>query len=65
MKLNNYTKHVHLILLLLCGLQWAFSQAPVIQQVTPVATSVGRFQKFEIAITLTAGYSNPYDYDEI
>lgn len=61
----NYTKQIILLTLFLFGVQWAFSQAPAIQQVTPLNTLIGRFEKFEINIALTAGYINPYDYDDI
>ncbi|MEZ4825270.1 MAG: DUF5060 domain-containing protein [Bacteroidia bacterium] len=38
---------------------------PVINGVTPVATAVEQYEKFEAAIALTASYTNPYDYDQI
>lgn len=42
-----------------------FAQAPSNIIATPVAASVTRLDKFEINVTLTAGYTNPYDYDDI
>ena len=42
-----------------------FSQAPTIQLVTPESTTVGIYEKFEASVQLTAGYTNPYDYDDI
>lgn len=45
---------------------WIISaQAPVIQAVNPVATSVEQFGKFEASLDIRASWSNPYDYDEI
>jgi len=41
------------------------AQAPVIQSVTPVSTSIEKYTKFEATIELTAAYTNPYDYDQI
>lgn len=40
-------------------------QAPSNVVATPVSTSIGRYEKFETTITLVAGYSNPYDYDDL
>jgi Domain of unknown function (DUF5060)/Secretion system C-terminal sorting domain len=42
-----------------------FGQAPSNIIVTPVATTVSKFDKFEITVSLTAGYINPYDYADI
>jgi hypothetical protein len=44
---------------------FAAAQAPTIQSVTPQNISVGLYEKFEATIQLTAGYTNPYDYDDI
>ncbi len=41
------------------------AQSPTIQSVTPESTTVGRYEKFEATVQLTAGYTNPYDYDDI
>lgn len=38
---------------------------PVFNNVTAVSSTVGRFNKFELIIHLTAGFSNPYNYDDI
>lgn len=38
---------------------------PVINQVSPLNTTVGQYEKFEVAIDLSASYTNPYDYDQI
>ncbi len=38
---------------------------PVINQVSPLNTTVAQYEKFEVAIDLSASYSNPYDYDQI
>lgn len=43
----------------------AIAQAPVIQSVTPVATSIEKWDKFEAKIALNAAYTNPYNYEEI
>ncbi len=60
---------LHKPLLMLIGLL-AFTtlvnaQAPVINGITPNTTSPGKYEKFEVALNLTATYTNPYDYDEI
>ena len=41
------------------------AQIPVINSVTPVATTVERYGKFEATVDLQATYTNPYDYGEI
>ncbi|MFI5188644.1 MAG: DUF5060 domain-containing protein, partial [Chitinophagales bacterium] len=41
------------------------AQSPVINSVTPNTTTPAKFDKFELDINLTAGYTNPYDYDDI
>ena len=41
------------------------AQSPTIQGVTPESTTVGIFEKFQASVQLTAGYTNPYDYDDI
>ncbi|MEI9947383.1 MAG: T9SS type A sorting domain-containing protein [Chitinophagaceae bacterium] len=41
------------------------AQAPSNIVATPVSASVAKLDKFEINVTLTAGYVNPYDYDDI
>lgn len=43
----------------------ATAQAPVIQAVSPLSSTVERYGKFEVRLSMTAGFSNPYDYDEI
>jgi hypothetical protein len=52
-------------LLLWAGLMQMNAQAPVIQSVTPAATTVEQYGKFEVALDLSATFQNPYDYDEI
>jgi hypothetical protein len=44
---------------------WSPAQLPVINSVTPNSTSIGSYSKLELAVNLTANYTNPYDYDEI
>ncbi len=41
------------------------AQAPNIQAVTPLASVVEKYGKFEARIDLTAAYSNPYDYEDV
>lgn len=41
------------------------AQTPSITSVTPVATSVGRYEKFEAKVVLNGTITNPYDYDEL
>jgi Domain of unknown function (DUF5060)/Secretion system C-terminal sorting domain len=42
-----------------------FTQPPSNVVATPVSTSVAKLDKFELTISFTAGYSNPFDYDDI
>lgn len=42
-----------------------FLMDPVINGVTASATTVERYEKFELKVDLTAQYENPYDYDQI
>jgi len=46
-------------------LHTSYAQAPVITAATPVATTVERWGKFEVQLSITANWTNPYDYDEI
>ena len=41
------------------------AQKPVFNSVTPNATSIAKYDKFELTIDLTASYTNPYNYDDI
>ena len=41
------------------------AQVPVFNAVVPNNTSVQKLDKFELNITLTAAYTNAYDYDDI
>ncbi len=41
------------------------AQAPSNIIATPVTTTVAKLDKFELTVSLTAGYSNAYDYDDI
>jgi len=41
------------------------AQAPVINSVIPAAGSVAKYDMFGLSIALTAGYNNPYDYNDI
>lgn len=40
-------------------------QAQNITSVTPLSTTVGRYDKFEAVVALNATFSNPYDYDQV
>lgn len=42
-----------------------YAQAPVINSVTPNATSIEKYGKLELSVDLTAAYINPYDYADI
>ncbi len=50
-------------LLLMSTSLWA--QQPAISAVTPAATQVEKWGKFEATVTATATYFNPYDYDQV
>lgn len=41
------------------------AQAPVITAAMPVATSVEQWGKFELRLTVSGSWTNPYNYDEI
>ena len=43
----------------------ALAQSPIINSITPNNTSIQKFEKLELTVALTAGYANPYDYDDI
>ena len=38
---------------------------PSINGISPFANVVGRYEKFELRVDLTAQFENPYDYDEV
>lgn len=38
---------------------------PSISQITPFATVVGQYEKFEASVELNAQFDNPYDYDQV
>ncbi|MBC7875422.1 MAG: DUF5060 domain-containing protein, partial [Ferruginibacter sp.] len=42
-----------------------FAQAPSGIIATPVSTTVGRLDKFELSVSFSGGYTNPYDYNDI
>ncbi|HEY6504043.1 MAG TPA: DUF5060 domain-containing protein [Chitinophagaceae bacterium] len=42
-----------------------FAQAPSAIVAAPVSTTVARLDKFELNVSFNAGYTNPYDYDDI
>jgi hypothetical protein len=41
------------------------AQIPSINAVIPNSNSINRFEKLELTVSLTAAYTNPYDYDDI
>ncbi len=43
----------------------ATAQSPVINAIVPNSTSIEKFEKFEATVSLTAGFINAYDYDDI
>lgn len=43
----------------------AFAQAPSGIVAVPLSTSVAKLDKFELDVSLTAGYSNAYNYEDI
>jgi hypothetical protein len=47
------------------NIQTTNTKAPVLYSVSPVATTVEQYSKFEAQLALTAAYTNPYDYDAI
>lgn len=62
--LKNLTILITIFGLLVCPVLF-FGQAPSNIVATPVSASVAKLDKFEMNVTLTAGYTNPYDYDDI
>lgn len=60
--MKNRILYAWLLWLLPAGL---LAQAPVINSISPSAASVSIYDKLELTINLTAGFANPYDYDDI
>lgn len=58
-------KHFTLFVLLFIVVSLSNAQTPSITSVTPEATIVGRYEKFEVKIVLNGSITNPYDYDEL
>jgi hypothetical protein len=59
-------KYLRLIFACMLSLpQLLSAQVPVIQSVTAMSAVVEQHGKFEAQLALTAGYTNPYDYDNI
>lgn len=59
-------KHFYSLIFLLLQVSLSmYAQQPVLNQITPQSETVGRYEKFEAFIDLTANFSNPYNYDEI
>ena len=42
-----------------------FAQLPLLNKITALTETIGRHEKFEAIIDLTATYTNPYNYEEI
>ncbi len=61
---NIYLAALHLFPLLTLN-DMLSAQAPVINAVTPAASTVEQWGKFEVALDVAANWTNPYDYDEI
>lgn len=40
-------------------------QAPGILSLSPVSTTVDQYGRYELAVEVSAAFSNPYDYDQI
>ena len=59
---NNFLKPLFLLGVLLPV--WLFAQ-PVIHTVTPNRTTIGKFEKLELAVTLSATYNNPYEHGQV
>ena len=53
-----------LFVLVICEMN-IHAQAPVFNSVTPNATAIAKYDKFELTIDLSAVYTNPYNYDDI
>ncbi len=58
-------KSAQLIFFLLMKTLFLHAQTPTIVSVTPLATSVGRYEKFEAKVVLNGAIANPYDYEEL
>lgn len=56
-------KNTLLLALILQSLSMTYSQN--ISSVTPLSTSVGRYEKFEMIVAFTAIYTNPFDYEQV
>src|SRR5438552_9083473 len=53
-----------LFMLVICEMN-IHAQAPVFNSVTSNATTIAKYDKFELTIDLSAVYTNPYNYDDI
>jgi hypothetical protein len=62
---RNMNKCYPVLILLLSSSRFGFTQAPVIHNVIPLSNTVEQYGKFEATFDMTAGYLNPYDYDDI
>ena len=63
-------KNIYQIFILMAGLNILFlsgvtAQSPIINSITANNSSIQKFEKLELTISLTAAYNNPYDYDDI
>jgi Domain of unknown function (DUF5060) len=58
-------KNKWILNLLVCICTNCFSQIPKINKVTPVATELQQYKKFEISIDVKATYNNVYNYEAI
>lgn len=58
-------KRLHIAATLLVFAISSNAQIPVFNSVTSNTTTPAKFEKFELNINLTAGYTNAYDYDDI
>ena len=54
-----------MIAFFISGTLTVHAQAPVFNSVTPVSSTVQKLEKFEVDISLTAAFTNAYDYDDI
>ncbi|MEP7319974.1 MAG: DUF5060 domain-containing protein, partial [Panacibacter sp.] len=58
-------KKLSMICVAVCITVFCFAQAPVFNSVTANSNSILKLDKFELNMSITAAYSNVYDYDDI
>jgi PKD repeat protein len=64
-RMKNCCRHITLLLLFWLIAAGAHAANPQIHAVTPLSTTVARYEKFELLVDLTATYNSPYDFSQV